>query len=143
MAIVPLSFAAAIVHYRLLDLDIFLKRATVTVGLLLSAAVTYAACYVLMDRAAGQREGNRQHVNRHEGERGQHRPLGDEGEQARAVLAQGLEGDVVLQAQGEEGDDPGDQHGDRDQSLGQPRARRSGFRRSLLALRSVLRPPRW
>jgi PAS domain S-box-containing protein len=53
MALVPLAFAAAIVHYRLLDLDIFLKRITVTVGLLLAAAATYAACYVLMDRMAG------------------------------------------------------------------------------------------
>jgi len=53
MALVPLSFAAAIVHYRLLDLDVFLKRGTVAVGMLLTAAATYAACYALMDRAAG------------------------------------------------------------------------------------------
>jgi PAS domain S-box-containing protein len=53
MALVPLSFAAAIVHYRLLDLDIFVKRGTVAIGLLLTAAATYAACYVLMDRMAG------------------------------------------------------------------------------------------
>ena len=53
MALVPLTFAAAIVHYRLLDLDIFLKRGTVATGLVLSAAATYAACYVLMDRAVG------------------------------------------------------------------------------------------
>ena len=53
MAIIPLSFAAAIVGYRLLDLDIFLKRGTMAVGLLLSAAATYAGCYVVMDRVAG------------------------------------------------------------------------------------------
>ncbi|HYV17519.1 MAG TPA: ATP-binding protein [Verrucomicrobiae bacterium] len=53
MALVPLSFAAAIVHYRLLDLDLFLKRGTVAIGLLLSAAALYAACYVVMDRMAG------------------------------------------------------------------------------------------
>jgi PAS domain S-box-containing protein len=53
MALVPLAFAAAVVHYRLLDLDIFLKRGTVAVGMLLTAAATYAACYALMDRAAG------------------------------------------------------------------------------------------
>jgi two-component system NtrC family sensor kinase len=53
MALVPLSFAAAIVHYRLLDLDLFLKRGTVGIGLLLSFAAAYAACYVVMDRMAG------------------------------------------------------------------------------------------
>jgi hypothetical protein len=53
MAVIPLAFAAAIVGYRLLDLDIFLKRGIVGTGLLLSAAATYAACYVVMDRAAG------------------------------------------------------------------------------------------
>ncbi|HXH28631.1 MAG TPA: ATP-binding protein, partial [Candidatus Polarisedimenticolia bacterium] len=53
MAVIPLAFAAAIVRYRLLDLDIFLKRGIVGIGLVLSAAATYAACYVLMDRAAG------------------------------------------------------------------------------------------
>jgi PAS domain S-box-containing protein len=53
MALVPLSFAAAIVHYRLLDLDVFLKQGTVAIGMLLAAAATYAACYVLMDRMAG------------------------------------------------------------------------------------------
>ncbi|PYS94029.1 MAG: hypothetical protein DMF50_12830 [Acidobacteria bacterium] len=53
MAVIPLTFAAAIVRYRLLDLDIFLKRGIVAIGLLLSAAATYAACYVVMDRAAG------------------------------------------------------------------------------------------
>jgi two-component system NtrC family sensor kinase len=53
MALVPLSFAAAVVHYRLLDLDLFLKHGTVAIGLLLSAAATYAACYVVMDRMAG------------------------------------------------------------------------------------------
>jgi hypothetical protein len=53
MAVIPLAFAAAIVRYRLLDLDIFLKRGIVGTGLLLSAAATYAACYVVMDRAAG------------------------------------------------------------------------------------------
>ena len=53
MALVPLAFAAAIVHYRLLDLDVFLKRGTVAVGLLFTAAATYAACYVVMDRMTG------------------------------------------------------------------------------------------
>jgi two-component system NtrC family sensor kinase len=53
MALVPLSFAAAIVHYRLLDLDLFLKRGTVAIGLMLSFAAAYAACYVVMDRMAG------------------------------------------------------------------------------------------
>ncbi len=53
MAVIPLAFAAAIVRYRLLDLDIFLKRGIVGIGLLLTAGVTYAACYVVMDRAAG------------------------------------------------------------------------------------------
>ena len=53
MALVPLSFAAAIVSYRLLDLDLFLKRGTVAIGLLLSCAAAYAACYVVMDRMAG------------------------------------------------------------------------------------------
>jgi PAS domain S-box-containing protein len=53
MALVPLAFAAAVVHYRLLDLDIFLKRGTVAIGMLLAAGATYAACYALMDRAAG------------------------------------------------------------------------------------------
>lgn len=53
MALVPLTFAAAIVHYRLLDLDLFLKQGTVAIGLLLSFAATYAACYVVMDRMAG------------------------------------------------------------------------------------------
>jgi hypothetical protein len=53
MAVIPLAFAAAIVRYRLLDLDIFLKRGIVGTGILLSAAATYAACYVVMDRAAG------------------------------------------------------------------------------------------
>ena len=52
MAVIPLAFAAAIVRYRLLDLDIFLKRGIVAIGLLLTAGATYAACYVLMDRAA-------------------------------------------------------------------------------------------
>jgi two-component system, NtrC family, sensor kinase len=55
MAVIPLAFAAAIVRYRLLDLDIFLKRGIVGIGLVLSAAATYAACYVVMDRAAGGR----------------------------------------------------------------------------------------
>ena len=53
MALVPLTFAAAIVHYRLLDLELFLKQGTVAIGLLLSCAATYAACYVVMDRMAG------------------------------------------------------------------------------------------
>ncbi|HZN03256.1 MAG TPA: ATP-binding protein [Candidatus Polarisedimenticolia bacterium] len=53
MALVPLSFAAAVVRYRLLDLDLFLKRGTVAIGLLLSFASAYAACYVVMDRMAG------------------------------------------------------------------------------------------
>jgi two-component system NtrC family sensor kinase len=53
MALVPLAFAAAIVRYRLLDLDIFLKRGIMAIALLLCAAATYAACYVVMDRAAG------------------------------------------------------------------------------------------
>jgi two-component system, NtrC family, sensor kinase len=53
MALVPLTFAAAIVHYRLLDLELFLKQGTVAIGLLLSFAATYAACYVVMDRMAG------------------------------------------------------------------------------------------
>jgi PAS domain S-box-containing protein len=53
MALVPLTFAAAIVHYRLLDLDVFVKRGTVALGLLLTAAATYAACYVVMDRMTG------------------------------------------------------------------------------------------
>ena len=53
MALVPLTFAAAIVHYRLLDLDVFVKRGTVAIGLLLTAAATYAACYVVMDRMTG------------------------------------------------------------------------------------------
>jgi len=53
MAVIPLAFAAAIVRYRLLDLDIFLKRGIVAIGLLLTAGATYAACYVVMDRAAG------------------------------------------------------------------------------------------
>jgi PAS domain S-box-containing protein len=53
MALVPLTFAAAIVHYRLLDLELFLKKGTVAIGLLLSFAATYAACYVVMDRMAG------------------------------------------------------------------------------------------
>ncbi len=54
MAVIPLAFAAAIVRYRLLDLDIFLKRGIVAIGLLLSAGATYAACYVVMDRATGE-----------------------------------------------------------------------------------------
>jgi len=54
MAVIPLAFAAAIVRYRLLDLDIFLKRGIVAIGLLLTAAATYAACYVVMDRATGE-----------------------------------------------------------------------------------------
>ncbi|HEU4402451.1 MAG TPA: ATP-binding protein [Candidatus Polarisedimenticolia bacterium] len=54
IAVIPLAFAAAIVRYRLLDLDVFLKRGIVATGLLLSAAATYAACYVIMDRAAGE-----------------------------------------------------------------------------------------
>src|SRR5262245_24746943 len=54
MAIIPLAFAAAIVRYRLLDLDIFLKRGIVGIGLLLTAGATYAACYVVMDRATGE-----------------------------------------------------------------------------------------
>jgi two-component system, NtrC family, sensor kinase len=53
MALVPLAFAAAIVHYRLLDLDVFLKRGTVAIGMLFTAAATYAACYVVMDRMTG------------------------------------------------------------------------------------------
>jgi len=53
MAVIPLAFAAAIVRYRLLDLDIFLKRGLMSITLLLCAAATYAACYVVMDRAAG------------------------------------------------------------------------------------------
>jgi PAS domain S-box-containing protein len=53
MAVIPLAFAAAIVRYRLLDLDIFLKRGIVAIGSLLTAGATYAACYVVMDRAAG------------------------------------------------------------------------------------------
>ncbi len=53
MAVIPLAFAAAIVRYRLLDLDIFLKRGIVGIGSLLTAGATYAACYVIMDRAAG------------------------------------------------------------------------------------------
>ena len=53
MALVPLAFAAAIVHYRLLDLDVFLKQGTVAIGLLLAGGATYAACYVVMDRMAG------------------------------------------------------------------------------------------
>jgi len=53
MAVTPLAFAAAVIRYRLLDLDIFLKRGIVWIGLVLSAAATYAACYVVMDRAAG------------------------------------------------------------------------------------------
>ena len=53
MAVIPLAFAAAIVRYRLLDLDIFLKRGIVGTGLLLAAGATYAACYVVMDRAMG------------------------------------------------------------------------------------------
>ncbi|OLD64362.1 MAG: hypothetical protein AUI47_06360 [Acidobacteria bacterium 13_1_40CM_2_68_5] len=54
MAVIPLAFAAAIVRYRLLDLDIFLKRGIVAIGLLLTAGATYAACYVVMDRATGE-----------------------------------------------------------------------------------------
>jgi two-component system, NtrC family, sensor kinase len=54
MAVIPLAFAAAIVRYRLLDLDIFLKRGIVGIGLLLTAGATYAACYVVMDRATGE-----------------------------------------------------------------------------------------
>jgi hypothetical protein len=54
MAVIPLAFAAAVVRYRLLDLDIFLKRGIVAIGVLLAAGVTYAACYVVMDRAAGE-----------------------------------------------------------------------------------------
>ncbi len=53
MAVIPLAFAAAIVRYRLLDLDIFLKRGIMAIALLLCCAATYAACYVVMDRAAG------------------------------------------------------------------------------------------
>ncbi|MFQ5876499.1 MAG: ATP-binding protein [Acidobacteriota bacterium] len=53
ISVVPLAFAAAIVRYRLLDLDIFLKRGIVATGLVLTAAATYAACYVIMERAAG------------------------------------------------------------------------------------------
>ncbi|HYS05264.1 MAG TPA: ATP-binding protein [Candidatus Dormibacteraeota bacterium] len=53
MAVIPLAFAAAIVRYRLLDLDIFLKRGIVAIGILLTAGATYAACYVVMDRATG------------------------------------------------------------------------------------------
>jgi PAS domain S-box-containing protein len=52
--VVPLAFAAAIVRYRLLDLDLFLKQGIVAIGLLLTAAATYLACYVVMDRAAGE-----------------------------------------------------------------------------------------
>ena len=54
MAVIPFAFAAAIVRYRLLDLDIFLKRGIVGIGLLLTAGATYAACYVVMDRATGE-----------------------------------------------------------------------------------------
>lgn len=54
ISVVPLAFAAAIVRYRLLDLDLFLKKGIVATGLLLSAAATYLACYVVMDRAAGE-----------------------------------------------------------------------------------------
>src|SRR5207245_9280025 len=53
LAVIPLAFAAAIVRYRLLDLDIFLKRGIMGIVLLLCAASTYAACYVVMDRATG------------------------------------------------------------------------------------------
>jgi len=53
MAIVPLTFAAAIVHYRLLDLDVFLKRGTIAIGLLFTAAAIYGASYVVMDRMTG------------------------------------------------------------------------------------------
>ena len=53
MAVTPLAFAAAVIRFRLLDLDIFLKQGIVGIGLVLSAAATYAACYVVMDRAAG------------------------------------------------------------------------------------------
>ncbi len=53
IAVIPLSFAAAIVRYRLLDLDIFLKRGITAIALLLCTAATYAASYVVMDRAAG------------------------------------------------------------------------------------------
>jgi hypothetical protein len=53
MALIPLAFAAAIVRYRLLDLDIFLKRGIVATSLLLIAGVTYAAAYIVMDRAVG------------------------------------------------------------------------------------------
>jgi two-component system, NtrC family, sensor kinase len=52
MAVIPLAFSAAIVRYRLLDLDIFLKRGIMAIAILLCCAATYAACYVLMDRAA-------------------------------------------------------------------------------------------
>ncbi len=54
ISVVPLAFAAAIVRYRLLDLDLFLKKGIVATGLVLSAAATYLACYVVMDRAAGE-----------------------------------------------------------------------------------------
>jgi len=40
MAVIPLAFAAAIVRYRLLDLDIFLKRGIVAIGLPLTAGAT-------------------------------------------------------------------------------------------------------
>jgi len=53
MAVIPLAFAAAIVRYRLLDLDIFLKRGLISIAVVLTAGATYAACYVIMDRAAG------------------------------------------------------------------------------------------
>lgn len=53
MAIVPLTFAAAIVHYRLLDLDIFLKRGTIAIGMVFTAAAIYGASYVVMDRMTG------------------------------------------------------------------------------------------
>jgi hypothetical protein len=59
MAVIPLAFAAAIVRYRLVDLDIFLKRGIVGTGLLLSAGATYAACYIVMDRATGGVRGAR------------------------------------------------------------------------------------
>jgi hypothetical protein len=53
MAVIPLAFAAAIVRYRLLDLDVFLKRGLIGIAVVLTAGATYAACYVIMDRAAG------------------------------------------------------------------------------------------
>src|SRR5258705_9847467 len=54
MAVIPLAFAAAIGRYRLLGRDMFVKRGIVAIRLLLTAGATYAACYVVMDRATGE-----------------------------------------------------------------------------------------